>query len=585
MRTLSLLLAMSMLLVPRAAAQSSEASYSTSWFQITYQTDPGDPDAPPLADEDESGIPDSIERLGGALDAARSFLIDDLGFELPPGEGLYQVYVIKGGDEPHVRIVPAEEGRSRETFIVIPPHQIRDVVPQENLEGLMAHEYFHAIQYGYDYLEQSWFHESTASLMEDLVHPELRQRYWTVPYFLTTLERGLASTDGKREYGAFIFFRAIQQNLGLNDDELVDLVQQTLVATGEDDVDAFEALDSVLSLYGTTLGEMWAHAQIMFRRPAMFPDSDALREVLVGSGWLRTTPPTKVLGETCRRTLLDASSMSALASDFITIRPKDVDPDGTVSVVAPPGSNVSLLRKQDVSEVWPVGPEGSIDLAVSLSGVFKLGVSSGLLEGSVAYSVRPTDSPVLTHASAPSGQARLRYGVSTKLRGHLACGGEPAPFAQLVLIATAADGSATEIPATTDEDGNWSLTVQPDMDSSFSVEVRDPLLSSTVSLAKPVLVEQFVTMSAEREQDRFIQVAGTVTPATPGAIVRLQFRRPEASRWRPGPTASVDDAGAYLMSAEVPADGVWEVRTVLEDDRDPWRQAGTSVLQVLRLPG
>ncbi len=582
MRHLYLVLALVAWGVPAVGAQPSngEGTYLTPGFAIAYQTDPTDPDAPPSDDVDSSGVPDAIERLGRALEVARAFLIDEWGFPLPPGEGRYQVYVIKGEDVPHVRIVPVPDGRSRETFMVVPPHQIRDAVPQVNLDSLMAHEYFHAIQYGYDYLEQSWFHESTASLMQDVMHPELHLRYWTVPYFLTTLERGLAATDGKREYGEFVYWRVVQEQLGLTDADLVELVRNTLELSSDSEVDALAALDQSLALYGTDLGEMWARAQVVVRRPG----TGALRESLAGSGWLKA-PRTLVVGETCRQTLPQAPSMPAYASDFTTIRPRDVAEDGTISVTGPAGSRVILMLKGNAGQVWELAPDGAIQVPMPLDGAFKLGVSSGPLEGPVAFSIRPSDTPVLTDATTPVGTGRLRYGLSTRLRGQVSCGGAPAAFARLIVREVRADGSRAEYPLLTDEEGNWNLTVTPDMDATFAVEVADPLLSSVTSSNKAVLVEQFVTFDAEVLSGLEIMASGTVTPSTPGATLRLQYRRPEASRWRSGPTTVVDEAGGYLMTAELPADGVWEVRTVLDDDLDPLRQSGTSVLQVIRLRG
>ncbi len=37
----------------------------------------------------------------------------------------------------------------------------------ENLQVTAAHEYFHAVQYAYDYLEDGWFLEATAAWVED----------------------------------------------------------------------------------------------------------------------------------------------------------------------------------------------------------------------------------------------------------------------------------------------------------------------------------------------------------------------------------------------------------------------------------
>ena len=42
--------------------------------------------------------------------------------------------------------------------------------PIENLQVTIAHEYFHAVQFGYDIAEDPWFLEATAAWVEDIMY-------------------------------------------------------------------------------------------------------------------------------------------------------------------------------------------------------------------------------------------------------------------------------------------------------------------------------------------------------------------------------------------------------------------------------
>ena len=65
--------------------------------------------------------------------------------------------------------------RLRQRLLGVPAH-----TPLENLEVTAAHELFHAVQFAYDYDEDAWFMEATATWAEDEVYTR-RQRQPAVP--------------------------------------------------------------------------------------------------------------------------------------------------------------------------------------------------------------------------------------------------------------------------------------------------------------------------------------------------------------------------------------------------------------------
>jgi hypothetical protein len=85
--------------------------------------------------------------------------------------------------------------------------------PLENLEVTAAHEYFHATQFAYDYYEDRWFLESTATWAEDEVYDDVNDN---VNYLrdspINHPGRPLDKNDGFFYYGVWNFFRYLTEH-------------------------------------------------------------------------------------------------------------------------------------------------------------------------------------------------------------------------------------------------------------------------------------------------------------------------------------------------------------------------------------
>ncbi|MGI8774591.1 MAG: MXAN_6640 family putative metalloprotease [Actinomycetota bacterium] len=98
-----------------------------------------------------------------------------------------------------------------------------DQTPLANLQVTAAHEFFHAIQFGYDAYEDFWLLEGSATAIEDVVFNDINDNYqfllpsqFTAPHKpldLTSINPGGANFG--RRYGAWIFFRYITEVFGL----------------------------------------------------------------------------------------------------------------------------------------------------------------------------------------------------------------------------------------------------------------------------------------------------------------------------------------------------------------------------------
>ena len=88
--------------------------------------------------------------------------------------------------------------------------------PQEFLEVTSAHEFHHASQFAYDWLEDYWLLEGTAVNMEETVYPAIDDnvnflRFWSpLSRPSSPLDRGGL---GNSEYGSWIFWRFLEEKV------------------------------------------------------------------------------------------------------------------------------------------------------------------------------------------------------------------------------------------------------------------------------------------------------------------------------------------------------------------------------------
>ncbi len=143
-------------------------------------------DAPVLTDTTPAnGIPDSVEQaLGTAEDVnatyqASGYLRPDSDGSLGGGSGTRRhlprpsigdqgLYGYCTTDQP-----AKDDGTYNYwAYCVIdddyPPRRVRhDEHPRENQQVTLAHEYFHAVQFAYDFFEDAWIMEATATWAEE----------------------------------------------------------------------------------------------------------------------------------------------------------------------------------------------------------------------------------------------------------------------------------------------------------------------------------------------------------------------------------------------------------------------------------
>ncbi len=166
-----------------------------------------------------------IQEAAQAFDYAYEVEIGQLGFAPPPPDygvdGLeYDVYVQQLGDygattpEQEVPETPQPDYTGWMTMDNDFTH-----TPTKGLDAMRvtaAHEFFHLVQFGYRCYHttehpSAYFYEATATLMEDLVFPEVNDYFHYLARFFKNPELSFIHFDGSHEYGLAVFFHMLKK--------------------------------------------------------------------------------------------------------------------------------------------------------------------------------------------------------------------------------------------------------------------------------------------------------------------------------------------------------------------------------------
>jgi hypothetical protein len=204
-------------------------------------------DAVSYLDNDQNAIPDYIDSILVIFDNINSIDFDSLGYNRPPSDEWYTNQENGGSDHYDVYIfnldpgfygyVQAENYAQQDDIINRGDNEYSDfeennamvsfMALRNNYDGFpndeinnvkvtSAHEFFHAIQYGYDGWEFGWAKEATATWMEELIYDEINDCYQYLEDFLESPELSF-SYDTDRGYGSYIYFSYITDNWANND--------------------------------------------------------------------------------------------------------------------------------------------------------------------------------------------------------------------------------------------------------------------------------------------------------------------------------------------------------------------------------
>jgi hypothetical protein len=220
---------------PRESATGQQRRLCVHWAVTTT-------DAPPDRDEDDNGRPDQVDRTIQTLRRVWQTEIGELDYRAPrpdrgplagqgPNPGL-DMYLVDVGDEGfygYCTTDPRKGGSQRlraHAYCVLDD----DFAPRQFSPGVFglpalrvtaAHEFFHAVQFAYEYSRRDqWFKEGTAVWIEDEVFDDINAHYAYLsdsPFHQPEIPLdafGRPDDGGGFEYGAWIFWRFLSEYFG-----------------------------------------------------------------------------------------------------------------------------------------------------------------------------------------------------------------------------------------------------------------------------------------------------------------------------------------------------------------------------------
>jgi hypothetical protein len=296
-------------------------------------------DAPSLADRDGDTVPDYVELVGTVVEEVWSKEVVEYGFRAPkldltsgnPGpDGRLDVYLSDVGRNRIFGYASTDdperfERRHLSAYLVLDddfsPLQFPTGTPAaEMLEVTVAHEFFHAVQFAYDAMEDDWLREGTAVWMEDEVYDEvddnrifLRVSPLTRPKVpLDLAVDNPSSRPEGYEYGSFVFWRFLAERFGTP--EVIRRVWELAdAAPGGRDLSSLEATETMLAERRTSLRAIFAEFGAANAAPWAFYEEGAAYPVPPAE---RTTTFTAA-----RRAASGNVRLEHLTNAYVVLRP------------------------------------------------------------------------------------------------------------------------------------------------------------------------------------------------------------------------------------------------------------------------
>ncbi|MFN8373368.1 MAG: MXAN_6640 family putative metalloprotease [Anaerolineae bacterium] len=236
----------------RVELSGPELTRETEHFIIHYTTEGAD-----AADEDY------IDELENIMETVWTTEIDEMGWPAPPTDGTnggderYDVYVqtllqdglfgycapeLPTGDNPNTDIV---EENAAPSFFVVENDMAEDPAGRDAIGQLFttaAHEFHHAVQFGFDTNDEKWMYEAVSTWMETKVAGEFED---ATPYVSGNFQYPEICFGYKEDtyvYGHWLFIQSLADAYG---DEVVQELWTNAI-----ELDGFDALEQTLEDHG-----------------------------------------------------------------------------------------------------------------------------------------------------------------------------------------------------------------------------------------------------------------------------------------------------------------------------------------------
>lgn len=234
------------------------------YFRIHYNTT--GTNAVPSADTSPAnGIPDYVEWLASYADSSYRSEVINLGHYKPiqdgslGGDSLYDIYTEEMGYYGYTQREGTGPNPWNDAYSYISVH--RNFIgfpanddPEGDQKGAakvtVAHEYYHAIQFTYDYAEELWLMESSSTWMEDFVFDPVNDNFNYLSYWFSYPHYSLNANVDLHVYSAFIWPKYVSLNYG--NDVMPDLWNRCISSGG------YAVYTSLLASLGTSLNAEFA---------------------------------------------------------------------------------------------------------------------------------------------------------------------------------------------------------------------------------------------------------------------------------------------------------------------------------------
>lgn len=267
-------------------------SHCTGDFCVHWATAANDPNLPDPTDIDANGRPDFVDTAITTMLETWQTEIDEVGFKAPKSDasssnkgpdGTLDLYLADIGDDGVFGYCTTDDPNSQggnyqffdmSSYCVVDedmhPDEFPNGTPVGNLQVTIAHEFFHAVQFAYDAMEDTWMMEGTAAWMEDVVYDDVNDNYNYLhqspllqPHLNLDYWHPEDENANLAQYGTWIFWRFMGEYLsgtGSHDPSVVLDVwnyADDSSLPGAQMQYSVQAVESVANDHGMSFGELF----------------------------------------------------------------------------------------------------------------------------------------------------------------------------------------------------------------------------------------------------------------------------------------------------------------------------------------
>ncbi|MDZ7815003.1 MAG: MXAN_6640 family putative metalloprotease [Planctomycetota bacterium] len=249
----------------------------------------------------------------------------DMDYTEPPGDGdlggytdVYDVYItdLPSGIAGFCS-ASGTVGNPWPSYVVIDNKlSFEDVRSSTTLSSTLAHEFFHAIQYGYDPAERSWWKETTAVWAQDEIFDDINDYLLLVPYPHSAPHKPLDTADGRTEYGNVVWAKFLEERFPGTDMVRAIWEYQAQNRNTAIPENTMEGIAAVLAQQGYNVDDALGEYANWLYRKELFEEGSEYPSVVVA----RTVESYPTLVKTAS---LPVGSLSHLALHLIECEPDD----------------------------------------------------------------------------------------------------------------------------------------------------------------------------------------------------------------------------------------------------------------------